>query len=215
MIDALVNSPWTGAAIWALLYIGDYGLTIAGARLYRRGAHRFFAFEQGYELNPVFKRDIARLRYFSPRFIMLLLTTTVLILIIWRLSRPYPQLFIFLIGALVLIEVSVHMRHLRNIVLFWIVLHRGGVEGHISYAGWLSYRVSAMEFFTYALLFLVVWLLTRSIFFLGGASTCLVTGIKHIVFSRKLARHRSVPSPDTAAEREGSGENGLQSREES
>jgi hypothetical protein len=185
LIDIIQRNVWLSMGIWAILYIGDYTLTIIGAKLYRRSAKQFFTFEKGYELNPVFRQDIKKLRYFSPRFVIFLFITAILILIIWRLSRPFPQLFTFIMGALVLIEVNIHIRHLRNIVLFRLVAQGGAVQGHISYAGWLSYRISAIELFTFAGLYLIVFFLTDSVFFLGGAATCLVTCLKHLWYSRR------------------------------
>jgi hypothetical protein len=212
LIDILVNNVWISVGIWALLYIGDYAFTIIGAKLYQGGANRYYTFEMGYELNPVFQKDIAKLRYFSPRFVLFLITTSILILIIWRLSRPFPQLFIFLIGALILAEVSIHTRHMRNIALFRFVKQEGAVGGHISYSRWLSYRVSALEIFSFAVLYLIIYFLTERIFFLGGVATCSITGIKHLFLSRKAVRQKLAQRDVAGAE--GSKESGLDAEEE-
>lgn len=55
----------------------------------------------------------------------------------------------------------------------------GGVEGQISYRKWLTYKMSAFEFYMSSVLFLIVAALTYSLFFLGGAIMCLGTGLKH------------------------------------
>jgi hypothetical protein len=204
LIDSIEHNVWLGIGIWVVLYVGDYTLTIIGAKLYRRGARQFFTFERGYELNPVFRRDIEKLRYLSPRFVFFLCITSILMLIIWRLSRPFPQLFTFLMGALILIEVSIHIRHLRNIALFRLVAQKDAVKGHISYAGWLSYRISAIELLTFAGLYLIVYVLTDSLFFLGGVATCLVTCLKHLLYSRRtgeaVSRHHQSGEHDGAVE---------------
>jgi hypothetical protein len=186
LIEFLGNHVWAGIALWVFLYIGDYALTIIGAKQYQAGAKEYFHFERGYELNPLFQKDVAMFRYFSPRFALFLITTCILILVIWFLSRPYPPLFTFLMGALVLLQVSVHLRHLRNIFLFRLVVQRGGVQGRISYAAWFSYKVSSLELFSFAGFYVLIFLLTGSVFFLGGAVTCLFAGVKHLVFSRKI-----------------------------
>jgi len=89
------------------------------------------------------------------------------------------------LGLFILIEVAVHMRHLRNIMLIREVRKNGGIEGQISYRKWFSYRISAFELYLSSALFLIVAALTFSPFFLGGALICSGTGLKHSIMSRK------------------------------
>jgi hypothetical protein len=72
------TSVWPGLTVWVLLYISDYALTIAGARLYRGGVSEKLAFEGSYEITPFFQRDINSLRRISPRFLVMLFVTTFL-----------------------------------------------------------------------------------------------------------------------------------------
>jgi hypothetical protein len=65
----------------------------------------------------------------------------------------------------------------------------GGVQGQIFYQKWFSYKISASEFYTFSVLFLIIAVLHTSPFFLGGAIMCLATGIKH---SRLAGKAKSI-----------------------
>lgn len=69
-----------------------------GCAMYHTGASKHFKFAGGYELNPFFKDDIARLRRFSFRFWWLLLMVGGLFLIIHTIS---PRAFPFVWGMFV------------------------------------------------------------------------------------------------------------------
>ncbi|SRR6266545_2468389 len=84
-----------------------------------------------------------------------------------------------------LLEIAVHLRHLRNISLIREIRRNGGVEGKISYRKWFTYRISAFEFYVLSVLFLIVAMLTYSLFFLGGAIMCFGTGFKHSRLAKK------------------------------
>jgi hypothetical protein len=86
-----------------------------------------------------------------------------------------------------LLEVAVHLRHLRNTALIREIKKNGGVEGQITYKKWFSYRISALELYRYATLFLLIAALTYSLFFLGGAIMCYGTGFRHTRLARKTA----------------------------
>jgi hypothetical protein len=114
-----------------------------------------------------------------------------LIGVIWWATKrllffPWTYLlYLLYLGMFLLLEVAVHLRHLRNISLIREIRKNGGVEGQISYKKWFSYRISAAEFYVFSALFLLVAVLTYSPFFLGGAIMCLGTGLKHSQLAKK------------------------------
>lgn len=87
MRDFFLNSPWPGMVAWTLIYISDFTLTIASARLRRNVANKI-VLEGSYELNPVFERDVDSKRFVSPRFLLLLVLTSTLVAILWALTVP-------------------------------------------------------------------------------------------------------------------------------
>ena len=106
-------------AVWIALYISDYFLTVTCARLYKSGAHEKIVMEGSYELTPYFQNDIDSFRLFSPRFIIMLIYSSVLLAIIWMLSLiTYSQLYTFAFGAMILLELTIHLRHFHNFFTF-------------------------------------------------------------------------------------------------
>ncbi len=129
----LFNYFWPGMVVWSLLYISDYALTIACARLYR--AQQTILFEGSYELTPFYQRDIDSLRVVSPRFVFILLLTLGMLGFLWILNQQSaaPELWQFMLGYLIIIQLAVHTRHLRNLFLFRSINNTNLVHGRIEY----------------------------------------------------------------------------------
>jgi hypothetical protein len=184
----LATSPWYGAILWIILYISDYYFTIYSARGFREIGH--FQFET-FELTPQYQKEIEALKPVSKLHIILLSLYSLLLLLIWWftnrfLSFPWTYLtYSLYLGMFLLLEVVVHLRHLRNVSLIREVRKNDGIEGQISYRKWFSYKISASEFYTFSVFFLLVAILMYSPFFLGGAIMCLGTGIKHSRLAKK------------------------------
>ena len=96
MPELFFQHTWIGIPVWALLYISDYTLTLICARMYQNGVRDKIAFEGSYELTPYFQRDIDSLRVISPRFVVALATTSILLIIVWWLAQlSTPAIFLF------------------------------------------------------------------------------------------------------------------------
>ena len=111
--------------------------------------------------------------------------------LIWYLSHNVahlPALFEFAIGALVLREAAVLLRHCRNISLFRGVRDPRAVQGQVTYARWLSLRTSAVDLFSFAGLYAFLALAVGSWLLAGGALACAVTGFQHWRRSRAANR---------------------------
>jgi len=116
------------------------------------------------------------------------------ILGIWYLMVYFlglPWAYLLYLGMFLLLEVAVHLRHLRNVFLIREIRKHGGASGQISYRKWFSYRVSAFELYLYFGLFLIVAALEYSPFFLGGAIMCFGMGFRH---NRLAKKAKSVPA---------------------
>jgi hypothetical protein len=142
--------------------------------------------EGSYEITPFFQRDIDSLRRISPRFLVMLFVTTFLLATVWYLSeQSAPELYVFLAGAMILLELTVHIRHLRNLLTFRAMSKSNCVRGRIEYSRSFILRMSSEELFIFSAFFVLLFVFTQSWFVLGGAATCLSTAIKH----RRLARN--------------------------
>jgi hypothetical protein len=198
MEDWLATSPIPGVILWIILYISDYYLTLYSARGFREIGH--FQFEGSFELTPQYQKDIDALKPISRLHITLLILYSLLIIFIWWFTRFllfFPWTYLLYLGMFLLLEVAIHLRHLRNVSLIHEIRKNGGVDGQISYRKWFTYRISASEFYTFSVLFLIIAVLSYSTFFLGGAIMCFGTGFKH---SRLAKQAKSNPLPPIEAQ---------------
>jgi hypothetical protein len=185
----LATNPLYGVVLWIILYTSDYYLTLYSARGFREIGH--FQFEGSFELTPQYQKDIDNLRPVSRLHLILLVAYSGLILILWwitRLSAFLEWSYPLYLGMFLLLEVAVHLRHLRNIALIREIKRNGGVEGQVIYRKWFSYRISASELYLHATLFLLIAVLTYSLFFLGGAIMCYGMGFRHSRMAKKTRK---------------------------
>lgn len=181
----LAISPWRHFVM--ILYISDYYLTIYSARGFRETGH--FQFEDSLELTPQYQKDVNAFKPISKLHFTLLVLYSLLIIFIWWFTRrlPYfPWTYLLYLGMFLLLEVGIHLRHLRNISLIRAIRSdAGGVEGQIKYRKWFSYKISVSEFYIFSALFLVIAILAYSPFFLGGSIMCFGQGFKHSRLAKK------------------------------
>ena len=196
----LTITPYPGMILWIVLYISDYYLTLKSAKGFLEIGH--FHFEGSFELTPQFQNDINKQAPVSKRHITYLVIYTLVILLIWWIfakTLNAEWLYSVYLGALILMEVAVHMRHLRNLHMVKIIKSEGGVDGDITYQKKFSYRISAHEFLVIAGLFLIVAALTFSPFFLGGAIACLGINIRHNRHANRIIKSQQASTMDINA----------------
>ncbi len=156
-----------------------------------------FQFEGSFELTPQFQKDIDALKPVSKRHIILLVLSSLLIVFIWWFTKHllfFPWTYLLYLGMFLLMEVAVHLRHLRNISFIREIRKSGGVEGQIYYQKMVFLSNFASEFYLYSALFLIFAVLAYSPFFLGGAIMCFATGIKHNRLAKKAKSNSSAIS---------------------
>jgi hypothetical protein len=193
LLDYILDRYWLAIGIWIVLYCLDYLFTLKAARMYQEGAHNHMVFGGGYELNPVFQDDIAALRRVSPRFFLLLIACSIILFMIYVLA--FGGLFEFSLGLLIGVQLTVHMRHIRNLAIFTYAKRSQGMTGKLQYEHWLSLRLSAIELFTYAGLFLFLLIVCPRMFLAGCAVSCFTTGWRHLMDSKR----RPAATPEAAA----------------
>lgn len=191
------NSLWPGLIVWLVLYISDYAFTIVCARQYRSGVSEKFVFEGSYELTPYFQRDIDSLRIISPRFVAAWFVSGLLLAWVWFLSlQSAREFYAFLLGSMILIELTIHIRHLRNYSMFRGFNDPNCVRGRIEYSRLFILKNSSREMFAFSGLYFGLFAFTQSWFVLGGAAACLSTAIKHHRLAR-VASSKVAPSVQT------------------
>lgn len=192
---ALTESLWLGSLVWACLYISDYCLTISGARLYQ--AQDKIVFQGSYEITPIFQADVNALRRISPRFIAILFGSTLYLLgfsylsAMWEMRLAYTTA----LGALVLMEFTVHIRHLRNRYLFRHAFGPDGIRGRLEYPRGLILRGSALEVLLFGALYTLLFVQTGDSFVLGGALGCAVLAVNHYRLARRFEKAKLLNPP--------------------
>jgi hypothetical protein len=183
-----LRSLWPGLLVWIVLYVSDYALTITAARLYRKGVNEKIVFEGSYEITPYFQKDIDSLRLISPRFLVALLWIAGLLAVSWLFfAQSQPELYEFMLGLMILVQLSIHTRHLRNLFLFRAITKTSGITGRIEYSRALMLRMSSTESLIFSGMFLILFAFTQSWFILGGAVGCLALAAKHFRLARKCS----------------------------
>jgi uncharacterized ion transporter superfamily protein YfcC len=185
----LIPHIWFIILVWIALYIGDYYLTIYTAQKITTEMAQHLEFERSFELNPLYEGDVNQLRKISPRFILMLLLTSGFLLVAWWVTRllQLPALFDFLAGELILLEMTVQLRHLRNLALIQSY-QPGAIIGHLRYAYWFGLRLSGWELFAVSASYLILGILLGSWFLAGGAVGNFLAGLKHWNRSKKIYR---------------------------
>lgn len=194
----LATAPWQGVILWAILYTSDYYLTLYTARQHKSIPQ--LQFEGSFELTPQFQNDIDHLKPISRRHLILLVVFSLIISTLWWLFDFLDENwgYLMILGMLLLMEIVVHIRHLRNVFLFREIRLRGGVEGAITYRRWFSYRVSYFDVALFGGLFLLTAILTGSWFFAGGAIGGFLVAFKHKNLAGKtFQKANSVPEEES------------------
>jgi hypothetical protein len=158
---------------------------MACARLYR--AQDKIVFEGSYEITPAFQADVDALRRFSPRFLVVLLSSTAYIALLSYWNSRWPGLnglYALALGALILIQLTVHIRHFRNLFL----LRRarfGGLAGQLRYSRDVILRASSLELLLFGGLYTALFVVGNGTFVLGGALACCALSFNHYRLARR------------------------------
>ena len=189
--EIFLNSLLASMGLWLLLSITDSLLTVAGAKLYQ-GTREQFVFSGSYELEPEHQEDVDSYRAISFTFVLGLILYGGVLWIIY--ANGFKKVFAFVWGGLIFLQLAVHLRHFRNLLLFSYAKRSKGVAGQIKYERWLSLRLSAYEFLGYGLLFSIVFLFTGSLIILGGAVACSLMAIRHWLMAIKSSMRDVIDS---------------------
>ena len=187
-----LSGLWPGLAARTVLYISDYTLTLACARIYQEKIRETIVFSGSFELTPYFQRDINSLRRFSPRFVVALLFVALLLAAIWALSlQTFPELYAFALGSMILLQLAIHTRHLKNLFMFRRMSRGDAVRGRIEYSRPFVLNNSATELLVFAGFYAVLLVFVPTWFLLGGVASCVTTALKHY----RLARQALLTAP--------------------
>ena len=98
-----------------------------------------------------------------------------------------PDGYLFGLGAMVLVQLTVHVRHLRNYSLFRAIVAADGISGRIEYRRPIMLRLSSVELLAFAVVYAVIFAFTESWFVLGGVVACGALSLNHRLLSRRAS----------------------------
>ena len=185
LTDFFIKNVWASVGVWLLLSISDSFLTVAGARRYQKGVKEHLDFSGRYELEPIHQDEIDRFQAISFKYVLELVLFGGLLWIVH--SSGLTNLFSLLWGGLVLSQFAIHLRHLRNLILFRYASRSICIQGRIQYARWLTLRLSSIEFLGFSLMFSTTYLLSDSPVIIGGAVSCLLIALRQLLLSKGKA----------------------------
>src|SRR5262249_41062655 len=140
-------------------------------------------FEGSYEITPFYQSDVNALRRLSPRFVIVLAASSAYVWFVGYAASS--EFYLGVLGAMVLLQATVHLRHLRN---FYVFSNGPGlVQGRVMYPRAFVLRSSAFELITFSGFYFALFLVTSSVFVLGGALACGVLSINHYRLAQRHA----------------------------
>ena len=187
MPDYFLQHWWPCVATWAGLFVMDYAMTIRCARLYKSGVCEKFVFEGSYEITPMFQKDIDNLRTISPRFLAVLALNGTLLVLLWALLADNPSIYTFFAGALIGVQLAIHVRHLHNFVAFRIAA-TDAIRGRIEYLRAGMLKISAAELMAVSAMFAGLAAITLSWFLAGASFGAASAAWKHYRLARKESK---------------------------
>jgi hypothetical protein len=202
---AILAAPWLAGLLWLVLHGADWTLTLKGARMRRELLAATGATEKSdYELNPLFKADVARLRFFAPRFVATWVGGAIAFPVLFYAMNglggvaELPGFTTWVIGALLgmllFTRLSIIGRHLRNVFLFARLLRPpgGGAPQPIpQFDGRTNLMMSVVAFGEGAALLIAAAALSLDPWITGGAAGLVLLAAKHLVLAMSARAARA------------------------
>ena len=176
------SNVWFAMALGVLAYAMSYLLAFSGAFLYNNGARAHITSEGKYEWSADM-REFVNWRQFP--MLKTAITLGVLALgigVVWTIliaQYNQPEIFSFMMGGLILLELAGWMRQGRSIAFFYFARRHVGLEGSLTFSKRLTHTLSYLEFQNFALFYILIFLLAGGWVFLGGAVACFISSRRH------------------------------------
>lgn len=179
IFDYLANNMWLSIVVFTMISISDYAWTLAQARLYDAGIKKYIEIEGGIELNPRYREDINKKKAFNPVFARALVLSNVLLILIFVLDK-FAENHIaakLLISCILLAQIFIHTRHIKQYLLYKNLLKNGGVIGKIAYSRKYAHATTEIDAIVFAGLYVVIAIISGQVIFLNGAFMCVVIAL--------------------------------------
>ena len=170
----LLSSAWLAVVLGVLVYVANEYLAALETNGYFAGASRYLVFEERYVPLPA-----NRQRWLNARLVLTALVLALGTLALWWVCTQQiqrPEVFLFILGSFVLLQVTNSLRRMQRMVLYHYARSPGNLKGKLEYSERMWMTQAAFDLYGFTGLYLFMFLLTGSWFFLGGALMCFVSG---------------------------------------
>lgn len=178
--------------IFVILSFLDYFLTIKGFKSYKEKYSKFVKIES-YELNPMFKKDIRKLKY-NFKHLFFVVFASVLVFGVYHLSQNNLygfkiRTFFFLQGIIFSMLIYLNINHLGNIILFKMINNNPKLlSGKIKHSYLFSLKTNMIMALKFFIILFVIFIFNLNAFTFGFALGPLVLLIKLYFWSKKKIR---------------------------
>ena len=169
-----------------ILMLCDYYLTLAGKKL-RDKVYADQLTSEEYELNPVWQKDVNKLKKFNYKHLLAIILITGYFYFASLLLKD--DIFFLIYGALFVLYIYIIARHVQNILTYrFINKEPSQLSGKIYLGHLFSLKTSLYQTFTTGLLMLILSAWTQSWFILGGASGLLLFCVTQLRWIKRYKR---------------------------
>lgn len=175
--ELFTGSIWFSLVLAVALAVIDAALSLAERYYYHSGAKYRIKVEDEYPLDKPYHAARGVRQFFNRRYVLFVLGTALGVPAAWWIftrANPRPDVFVAAMGGLLLLETAECVRLARVVTLYRLALRGEGFDGQVSVPRWLPINLMVVDLYGFALLYLLIYLLTGSLFFLGGAGSCFV-----------------------------------------
>ena len=170
----LLSSAWLAVVLGVFAYIANEYLAALEIDWYHAGASRYLVFHERYGPVPA-----NRQHWLTARLVLTVLVLALATLALWWVCTQQiqrPEVFLFIVGSFVLLQVTNCLRRMQRMVLYHYACSTGNLKGKLEYSERVWMTQAAFDLYGFTGLYLFTFLLTGSWFFLGGALMCFVSG---------------------------------------
>jgi hypothetical protein len=178
--------------------LADYFLTLVGAKQRDKKYSEHFTTEH-YELNPMWQKQIAQRKWFSPKHLLLTIIVTLLLVLVMEPGGAPEPLAQGILGGLLVFFGAVIGRHLYNLLIFRDINRKPNeISGQVTMAHGLVLRMSLYQSVVVLVPLALIAALSPTPFVLGGLLGVVVLLVHHLRWIGKYRKEkRSLNGPDT------------------
>ena len=186
--SAVLYQPESMIIIWAIIFSSDFLMKYWGAKLYYKQVEGILELQSGYYIKNFPKEKLGNISYLVTLFVFELFLTSLALWLMLYTTKLYLnwQLYEFICGFFILLEACIHFRHIRTVAFFSLFKGKHFFQGIVSIPNYIIHRNAIIEYLTFGLGFLLIFLFDVNNYFVqGGFLACLFAFLYHIISSSR------------------------------